>query len=435
MISLPKLATAFQTLFTTTAEQLARQCGFIQRQRKLSASEFVRILTFGWIADPKATLDSFAPALNISASALSQRCNLLGIELFKLLLHAALSHRLAANPNRLSLLRRFSAVIAEDSTQVQLPADLAHTYPACGGSSGSAGLKILLRWDLLNGRLDHLSYHPATATDVQLADAAAALPKNSLHLADLGFFSAARRRKLTQQGVWWITRLKAGLHVRVGEGDWVLLTQWLKNLKADEFDGQIEVVKSDPLSCRVVAVRLSADAAGLRRRRLIARYKKKGKEPSAAQLVLCDWQVLATNLPKEEGYDMEGLSALYRCRWQVELLVRRSKQHQGWETSHGKTGERVLMEVLAKMLGSVVVLWGVLMRGGPLCGVGHDRMYRVVRRMTGVLAEAVRQTAQAVQKVLLDLHRQLQRVTPQPKGGAKPTTRKTLQPQRLRPLT
>lgn len=428
MNSLSRMALALQTLFSTTADELGRACGFLQRLRKLTPAAFVRTLTFGWIDDPHATLESFAPELRVSASALGQRCGDAAQTLLRSLLDHALANRVAADPTRLPLLRRFSAVIAEDTTHVGLPADLAERFPATGGTTAAdnaAGMKVFVRWDLLTGRLLDLQTHPATTADVDAADAAGTLAPGSLHLADLGFFDAARRRQMNADQVFWISRVKAGLHLRLPGGIWKRLTDWLPMLSEAGFDGAVELVKSDAVACRLVARRCPRAIAAQRRRRLDAASRRRGQIPSAEQLVLCDWQVLVTNLPAAE-YPVPALWSLYRCRWQVELLFRRFKQRLGWSFSHGRTGHRVLTELLAKLLGAVVVLWWVLLRGGPLAGIGHDRLFRVARAWARVVAAELATGGSAVERILSLLRDRLRRVTSQP-SGSRPTTRKLLQ--------
>ena len=100
---------------------------------------------------------------------------------------------------------------------------------------------------------------------------------------------------------------------------------------------------------------------------------------------MCDWTVLATNVPAERAKDATALWTVYRDRWQVELLLRRCKQRLGWSFSRDRTGDRVMTELLAKVLGAVVVLWAALTRGGPLCGVGgypqgRHLLFAVVRQ-------------------------------------------------------
>src|SRR5439155_387036 len=85
-------------------------------------------------------------------------------------------------------------------------------------------------------------------------------------------------------------------------------------------------VRQPGLGCRLTARRCPPEVAARRRQKLRAYTRsKKGREPSARQLVLCDWLVLATNVPADRLTAVE-LWVVYRCRWQVELLFKRGKQ-------------------------------------------------------------------------------------------------------------
>src|SRR5262249_7662491 len=58
MTTVPQLAHTLQTLFTTTADQLARQTGFVRRASKLTGAVFSQTVVFTWLADPEATLET-----------------------------------------------------------------------------------------------------------------------------------------------------------------------------------------------------------------------------------------------------------------------------------------------------------------------------------------------------------------------------------------
>ncbi|MEO0598992.1 MAG: hypothetical protein AAF126_22970, partial [Chloroflexota bacterium] len=55
MTTIDDLTEKMQMLFTITAEQLGRESGFIQQQRKVKASEFVQALVLGSVVTPEAT--------------------------------------------------------------------------------------------------------------------------------------------------------------------------------------------------------------------------------------------------------------------------------------------------------------------------------------------------------------------------------------------
>ena len=83
------------------------------------------------------------------------------------------------------------------------------------------------------------------------------------------------------------------------------------------------------------------------------------------------------------------------------------------------------MEVLAKLLGLVVVQWATLLRGGPLAGVSAVKLYRVVRRYALRLLDQLR-TVATVAVVVRQLQRELARVRGQPPRHGKPSTRQLL---------
>jgi len=60
MTTVPQLARTLQTLFTTTADQLAWQTGFVRRASKLTGAVFAQTVVFTWLADPQATLEAMA---------------------------------------------------------------------------------------------------------------------------------------------------------------------------------------------------------------------------------------------------------------------------------------------------------------------------------------------------------------------------------------
>jgi hypothetical protein len=79
MTTVAQLSSHLQTLFTSTANQLARRSGFVQRRSKLTGALFAQALVFGWLADPQAPLSALAQAaatagVGISPQGLDQRC-------------------------------------------------------------------------------------------------------------------------------------------------------------------------------------------------------------------------------------------------------------------------------------------------------------------------------------------------------------------------
>src|SRR5262249_59903808 len=90
-----------------------------------------------------------------------------------------------------------------------------------------------------------------------------------------------------------------------------------------------------------------------------------------------------------EAFTPEEICVLYRVRWQVELLYKSWKSGGGVDRTRGRRGPRVVCEAYAKLLGLLVQHWGMLLRGGPLCGISLVRAARRVKRLAVQIAAAL----------------------------------------------
>jgi hypothetical protein len=415
-------------LFTGVAEELGRATGFIQRQRHLTAAAFAQTLVFQWMAKPRTTMESMARHLDVTPQALQERLSPQAQAFLRALLGEALKNACRARRDRLGLLDRFTTVVVEDTTVTALPAELADEFPGCGGGSGAgegaAALKVLIRWDVRNGELLHLSMHAGRTSDKVLAASAADVPQGGLHLADQGFFDSERWTRFGPR-TYWISRVPAGTLVH-WQGTWQLLSTMLAQVPESVFDESVGLVRKTNLPCRLVALRCPEEVVSRRRQKLREYTRsKKGRDPSAEQLRMCAWTVFATNVPVEMLAAKE-LWLVYRCRWQIELLFKRAKQQGGWGFSWGKTGQRLLIELYAKLLGVVVTHWNTLLRGGPLCGVSPVKLFTVVQELATLLQASLDQGLPEVERVLQKIAQHLARVPPQPQRSKKTYTRQTM---------
>jgi AcrR family transcriptional regulator len=383
------------------------------------------------MADPKATLEDIADDLGVSPQALQQHLDRRAHAFFRALIGEALARLAKARftAHALGLLEAFPYVVVDDCTTVSLPADLAHLFPGCGGTNegdGASAVKVLLRYELKAGRLLALSFHPGRTNDADLAARPADLPVGCLYLADMGFFSAARLGLLS--GVCsWITRIPAGTCVRQEGGGkgWLKLGEWLRGLEGDLVDVPGGLAESVRAPCRLVALRCPEEVANRRRQKLREQRKRRdGKEPSAAQLAACDWTCMATNVGAGVLAARQVWLA-YRCRWQVELLFKRAKGMAGWSFSHGVNGSRVVAELLAKVLGLVVLHWATLLRGPALCGVSATRLMRKAAQFARQMAKALRKSEGLIE-VLAEMLGEMANVKPRPKRHRKPNTKDLL---------
>ena len=387
-----------QPLLTTLADNLARQTGFVKRERCLSGAAVAQALTLRLVREPGAALADLAGDLGVSASALCQRLHdPAAAEFLRALLAAGLGQLAAAPAARenIPLLGRFAGVYRTDATSVPLPPGLAAAFPGYGGGtrpgdpSATAAAKVLIRWRLDTSQTTDLLVGAATPPDVHLSGRLPGRPAGALHVADLGFFDAETLGDFTAGGVCRLTRLPTAICVGADRADQEL-ADWLTAFDAgtDGWDGDLWVGKVTPVRARVLVRRCPPAVAAERRRRLRAKAGRKGRAVSGRQLALCDWWVPATNVPPDRLSAAEA-TALYRGRWQIELVFKRWKSLGRLAVPrHGDPG-RALATLYGLLLGLLVVDWLAVRRGGALAARSVWRAWRIVRRHLPEIALAL----------------------------------------------
>ncbi len=155
MSSVPEVAQAMSRVLTGVAQQAAAETGLVQRRSKLTGPGLVQTLVFGWLADPDASLSSLTQmaatlGVTISPQGLFQRFTPQGAECLYRVLQEALGQVIDAEPVAIPLLRRFTAVLIQDSSVIMLPDGLSEVWAGCGGSGsyGQSALKLQVRLDL-----------------------------------------------------------------------------------------------------------------------------------------------------------------------------------------------------------------------------------------------------------------------------------------------
>lgn len=398
MTTIPQLARTLQNFLTTKADELAQATGFIRRKRRWTGASFAQTLVFGWLDNPDASLGELtqtAAALGVTTSpqGLDQRFTDTAADFLRRLLQAGVETLITATPVALPLLRRFTAVTILDSSTIGLPEALAATWPGKGSSdpqAGNAAVKLTVGWDLVTGRLHGPELQAGRQPDPKTPLAAAALPPGSLRLADLGYFDLKRMAELTRQGVYWLSRLKAGTKVRTEDGTrWDSVHALLEAQGRDRVELSIRLGLAQRLPCRLLAERVPPEVAEVRRRRLRDDAQRQRRRLTAETLALAEWTVLVTTAPAELLSLSEALT-LRRARWQIELLFKLWKSHGGIATSRSAQPQRVLCEVYAKLLAMLVQHWVTLVGRGSEPARSATKAAQTIRQHAMVLAVALR---------------------------------------------
>jgi hypothetical protein len=407
MISITQIKAALQEVIAE-APEVARQTGFVQRERNVHAAEFFLFLLFGWLEHAEAPLEELTQvaqdcAITISASGLSQRFTAECAQFMQAMLERLSRKLMRADPVDIPLLRRFSAVIVEDSSSVTLPAALAQVWRGCGGSGSASpsAVKLHTRWDLLSGQLQGPLLSDGRLADTCSPFKTVALLAGCLFLADLGYFD-----------LMW---LKCHTVVLTKHGDHRLELRGILPQQVGQVrEYGVLVGAQARIPARLILVRVPKEVADQRRARLEEEAKDKGQHVSAEQWYLAQWTIVITTVPCQRLSTLEALR-LMRVRWQIELLYKLWKEHGKIDEWRSNKPWRILSEVYGKLAAMIVQHWLILL------GCWHDPYRSLVKA-----AKVVRQVAPRILAALMgdgSLHAALRALVRKMRSGCRLNTR------------
>jgi hypothetical protein len=396
MTHLTELAETMQALLTTQADEIARQCGFVKRKRKVSGANFAQTVVFTAMADSQPTenrlhITAAAVGLNASRQALDKRFNAKGAEFLRELLRVAVE-KMIASPVAIPLLQRFTSVEVFDSSTIALLDELADIHR--GGGSGTttvpkAAIKMTVGLDLKSGKLRGPELGDGRAADLRAELAEADPPPGGLQLADLNYFSLTKFARWQKSGAYWISRLKSGTKVFNGQGHKIDLVTYLRAAGDADVEIDVELGSEQRLPCRLIARRVPTEVAAQRRQRLLDKCKKRGNRPSALSLALCDWTILVTNVPRVLLSVEEGM-ALGRMRWQIELIFKLWKSRGRIDEWRGSKPRSALCETYGKLLAQLVRHWVIVVGAWSLRDRSMTKAADIVATLAMSMAVALR---------------------------------------------
>jgi len=187
-----------------------------------------------------------------------------------------------------------------------------------------------------------------------------AMPRGSLWIADLGYWTLKWLHHLSEQGIFFLMRYKAGIVLWVGKERLDLLAI-LPKATGERLEVLVDVGGDRRLKqVRLLAERVPPEVASQRQERIKEAACRHSKPVNPLVMELANWTLVVTNVPAP-WLSFEQAFALVRARWQIELLFKLWKE-QGlldeWTTSKPW---HILCQVYAKLLAMVVQHWLVLL--------------------------------------------------------------------------
>jgi hypothetical protein len=365
MKTITRIAKAIQTILGQVSDEIGVETGFTQRKSKVTGSVFVQTLVFSSLEKPDwGYTQLVASAMNagvaVSKQGLEQRFSERSAELARRVLGKAVETVIQTELTALPLLDRFNGVYIRDSSVISLPKELEKLWPGSSSSHGSsAGIKLHVRLEVCGGQLAGPVLAPGREHDSRSPFQAEKLPVGALRMGDLGFFSLKQLAEDDHQGIFWLTRYKAGTRLYDPHGQPIDLLAWLRCQTEVRFECDVLLGKQHPLTSRLVAERVPAQVVEKRKRKLREYARKKQTPLTAELLALAEWTLILTNIPTFLLSIPEAL-VLLRVRWQIELLFKRWKSLFSIDEWRSANPWRILTELYAKLLTVVMAHWSLL---------------------------------------------------------------------------
>ena len=311
-----------------TIEQLARTSQFMKRSfRKISPMTFLQGLIGGTItAFPSLNLIAATMAaitgVRISKQAVEKRIRPDAVQFMQHLLKHVVSYPLAIHSKQTDgFWKLFSQVWLWDSTTIKLHPDLREFFP--GGRNQtkkqSAILKIQLGYELLSGTLDGMSLSPFTRNDQSAAnDIFAVVKENALVIRDLGYFTLASLKRMTDSSIFFISKLSPQIIIFNLDGTRLDLLKTLKKHK--HIDQEVLIGEKEKLKVRLVAMPL--DEAKVKQRKFKAEHDRNAKANHSHKYIeLLGWTVSLTNVPVSM-MPASMIYPIYSVRWKLEIIFK-----------------------------------------------------------------------------------------------------------------
>jgi len=322
-------------------EQLAYETKALQRKRKVrSAQDLLRIVLayalWDWSLQAVGAWATVLGLGSLSGVAIRQRLRRSRTWLSRLLgswLSSA-SQSLAGRSVRLRLI---------DASVITRP-----------GSTGT-DWRIHISFDVGALRLDEIEITDAQGGETLARHTAA---PGEIEVGDRGYAHRAGLGSVLARAAQLVVRINGhNLPMETAAGERIDLRHWLQDVPAAHQQQTRPVWITTPqgrFELRLIARRLPPAAAAAAARRSAKASRKKGHTPSATSRLMAHWVALVTNLPSADWSPTEVL-AVYRIRWQVELLIKRCKSLLHLDHLRAQDPDMAQVYLLGKALGVLLL--------------------------------------------------------------------------------
>ena len=349
----------------------AKDTGFCKRKSKLNPFVFFDLLMYDSSSAKSKSLNQLAVEsisahdISISKQGIDKRFNNQAVDFLKILIEKQLSVELRQQiePGWLSL---FNRVIIKDSTRFEIPEVYKDYLPGTGGSSSKAGACLQFEYDIKGGGITDLSLTAGNKPDNSNAsNVLDTIASNDLVIRDLGYFTFRSFSNIMSKGAFFISRLmpKARIYnMKDGvleELNYKILYDMMKKHGLSRMGKDVLIGNEPKIPVRLIMEILPDEVYAQRMRKSNKCHKRKGRRTSEKFKFLSRFNFIITNV-SEDVLPIEVVPALYKIRWQVELIFKIWKSIIGIHHNRAMKYTRWLCLLHFKLL-MMIVNWNIIL--------------------------------------------------------------------------
>jgi len=359
--------------------EVARENGFLKRRSIITPKAFLESLFFR-SQGCSPTLTEFAIDLHkhaskaVSKQAVDKRFNTntkaMLLKLLSIAIKGQLKPKIPLCPdiqqNGSKTSKHFTQIRIMDSTEFLVSKKVAEVFPGYGGKGREAIVQVQYEYDILNQNITQLTLGSALDSDaLEGMKEIDSVPKGSLLIRDLGYYSPKAFKELAKRELFFISRAKPqwSLFSKGENGKLFKITPLQIMEKLKELQKQnvkyldIEVIAGDQARTpvRLIASLLTEEQTN---RRIERKRKRDGTKLDPEKQELACLNLFVTNVSKED-YNAQSIYEFYCLRWQIELIFKTLKSVMKIHYSHSMNATRLSCLILIQLIW-VVVNWQIL---------------------------------------------------------------------------
>lgn len=313
----------------------SRETGFIKRFRKLDPIYLLYVLIFGVSSHERPTFEEIYRryvdfdtnpkfASSITIQSFKKRFDQNKVNFLSFILEHYISVMISECPAQFkNQATRFKDILIQDSSIIRLSRKLVGEFPAARSRNNASGLKIHAVFSARAHSVKTIEITGERIHDSQVVRIGREI-KNSLFIADLGYYSLKLFNKINRYGGFFVSRLKTNAKPVVVS---VVSGKISKKLK-HSIDDENPLFLSDVLG--KVSTQGIYDLVCLFE---IQKGQEKSNKPPIEEnfRVICfwnqktlTWQTYVTNL-SADNFTPDEIFQMYKYRWIIELLFKELK--------------------------------------------------------------------------------------------------------------